>query len=673
MERGAFWMWTFVTLATAGAAAHAAPGKSIFDDDWTPPKPVVAPMAPFKTPAANGPAAKARLPIPDLEAQARTRKLMREVFAAELADGGQAGRQKLAEKLLEQAERSADVPAERFVLLAAAVDAAVDAGSLPLAFKAADGLGAAFDVDALAVKAEKAGKLNARSVAAGGAENAAAAFAVVDELAARDDFAAASRVLSVVQAAAVAAGDPALRAEVQRRGRDLNVARDAFGAVARHVETLRAAPKDPDANLAVGRYLCFVKADWGAGLPRLFAGSDAKLKLVAEHELLAPSGADAVIKLADDWWELAAGSPAAVRVAMQSHAADWYERAAGELKGLSKARVEKRVESARAAAAAGAGAAGAARPAASGLSEIVVEALIDGHSTLHVTPDGLFWEHQASGVRPGNVGGGKPDVPTYVNGVAWNPAWGGDRPNAKDRTAAFPLRVGPDPDFSAEVVALGPTFGGNAVENRKGVSVKATPGAGESLVVFKDDAPGAAVYRVRLTRVRRAPAVAAGGTSVAAPVPGLLAYEYAALPGQPIRDFAQIDLSKLGEPIGPAATIAEIRDWRPDGKRNVVAHGFLRVETAGKHTFQSFGSWGRYYLYVDGKPLGRWGQDRRTVEVDLTRGLHELMFIRLAVGDPGIDLQWRPPGEARSTHVPPEAFFHDAQQKRPPRLPDVRP
>ena len=47
-------------------------------------------------------------------------------------------------------------------------------------------------------------------------------------------------------------------------------------------------PVEPAANLAAGRYLCFVKGDWEQGVPYLALGSDAQLKAVAPMELRRP-------------------------------------------------------------------------------------------------------------------------------------------------------------------------------------------------------------------------------------------------------------------------------------------------------------------------------------------------------------------------------------------------
>ena len=68
------------------------------------------------------------------------------------------------------------------------------------------------------------------------------------------------------------------RQRLTEAGKDIEELREAQA-------TLAKDPKDPQANLVVGRYLCFTKGDWKKGLPLLALGSDETLKGLAEQEL----------------------------------------------------------------------------------------------------------------------------------------------------------------------------------------------------------------------------------------------------------------------------------------------------------------------------------------------------------------------------------------------------
>jgi hypothetical protein len=182
--------WLCLVLGAAvlmAGAADAAP-KSIFDDDWVPPKAVAAPPAdpPSTKPPAQDPIAKPTVPdpavrvkptpvvpavvarraVPGKPEQVAVRKVMKEIYAGQIADHSATARRKFAQTLLAQADKSATTPTDQFVLLAGAIDAAVESADLPLAFGAVDRMGGAFDVDAAALKTETVLRLNARSAPA---------------------------------------------------------------------------------------------------------------------------------------------------------------------------------------------------------------------------------------------------------------------------------------------------------------------------------------------------------------------------------------------------------------------------------------------------------------------------------------------------------------------------
>jgi hypothetical protein len=87
-------------------------------------------------------------------------------------------------------------------------------------------------------------------------------------------------------------------------------------------KTLETKPDDPEANEAVGKFLCFVKSDWERGLPHLAKSKDQKLRDTAGYEMgslelpkekdspltgatfdFGEEAAPELIK-GDNWWEL---------------------------------------------------------------------------------------------------------------------------------------------------------------------------------------------------------------------------------------------------------------------------------------------------------------------------------------------------------------------------------
>lgn len=104
---------------------------------------------------------------------------------------------------------------------------------------------------------------------------------------------------------------------------------------------------DPEANLILGRHLCFQEGNWDAGLVLLRLGSDASLKRLAEWDGTNPVAAGSRTLLADAWWERGEQESGDVRAALRRRAAHWYSQSVGALSGPEKSRVEQRIEAAR--------------------------------------------------------------------------------------------------------------------------------------------------------------------------------------------------------------------------------------------------------------------------------------------------------------------------------------
>jgi hypothetical protein len=139
------------------------------------------------------------------------------------------------------------------------------------------------------------------------------------------------------------AGDPALVKRAAEYGDDIKSLAQIREAVLKASETLKTAPNDPAANLAVGKYECFQKGDWQHGLAALALGDDPELKSLAKKDTEGPASADEQASLGDDWWNLADKQGPGAKKQIQARARYWYEKALPELSGLVKAKVEKRL------------------------------------------------------------------------------------------------------------------------------------------------------------------------------------------------------------------------------------------------------------------------------------------------------------------------------------------
>lgn len=293
--------------------------------------------------ADDGPAS--RPAVPDAAAVQKAAKTVDALFGDDLARArAPADKSAVVKKMLAAADATKDDPAGRYALLTKAIDAAGQAGDVEAALSAVDQVREAWDVDGLKMTSDvilRAGRA-ARSPADAAALAGHAGEAAGDAAAA-DRFELAKPLADVAAAAAQRSGDKALMKQEAARAAEIADQRVAYDRAKPFLAELAANPASPVANATVGRYECFMKGNWEAGLAKLAKGNDPALKALAEQEAAAPTAeAVAQLALADGWWALAEKETGPARARARRHAADWYEKAAAGLTGLAKTKAERR-------------------------------------------------------------------------------------------------------------------------------------------------------------------------------------------------------------------------------------------------------------------------------------------------------------------------------------------
>jgi hypothetical protein len=289
-----------------------------------------------------------KLAVPDAAAREKAEKLVQEVFQEDLAraKGNPAALRKLGGTLVEQARETKDDPAARFVLFRDAAELAAQAGDLADATHRITEIAREFAVD----KAEL--QLHVLETAAPSAADAdanlklaEAALATFSDALAADNFDVAGRLVAVAETAARKAKNLPLLARAEARSKEIHEIARAYEPVRAAVETLRQKPDDAEANLAVGKFCCFVRDNWDKGLPLIAKAGESKLQQLAVKDVARPTEPRDQVALADGWWELAETERDQARTALQQRASYWYEQAVPHLAGLTKAKVEKRLKS----------------------------------------------------------------------------------------------------------------------------------------------------------------------------------------------------------------------------------------------------------------------------------------------------------------------------------------
>src|SRR5262249_33899328 len=132
-----------------------------------------------------------------------------------------------------------------------------------------------------------------------------------------DDHAAAEDLLKAAEGAAKKLGGADLIAVVTRHRQEVGPLKETFQKVKTQAEKLKDEPKDPEANLAVGRYYALVREEWDRALPHLGAGGADDWKGAAQKDLAQPKGSKAQVGVGDLWWDLAAKEKGAAQGALR--------------------------------------------------------------------------------------------------------------------------------------------------------------------------------------------------------------------------------------------------------------------------------------------------------------------------------------------------------------------
>lgn len=127
-------------------------------------------------------------------------------------------------------------------------------------------------------------------------------------------------------------------------------------------------------------------------------------------------------------------------------------------------------------------------------TEIIIKALIDGSTELHVTTNGLQWK-TGDWAKPGRHG--KRNEPTHVNEQQWYPKWG--KPNEEygaDASDVFPLAI-PHLNLDFELLAIGSSASATNMEVRSAPTT--SYGANSYIVNIPDPELGSRWYIFALT------------------------------------------------------------------------------------------------------------------------------------------------------------------------------
>ncbi len=127
---------------------------------------------------------------------------------------------------------------------------------------------------------------------------------------------------------------------------------------------------------------------------------------------------------------------------------------------------------------------------------LLIEALIDGKTELHVSAEGIYWVSKGF-AKPGRHLGR--NEPTWVNGMKWMPKWGNpEQERGRDSTDLFPISLGSLDLYDFELLAVGSQKGAEGIEKRDPIRIERIDR--KVIIIIPDRQPDSKWYRFRLNK-----------------------------------------------------------------------------------------------------------------------------------------------------------------------------
>ncbi len=250
----------------------------------------------------------------------------------------------LAKSLLDRADDQDDQNL-RYAMLDRARLLAIEAGDIRLPFAAIQQMEHSYETDPLPLKIDTLERL-AAGVETGHDRLALAHLAsdLGHEAADADRFDAARTMVDMGLNFARAIQDAQLQRMMAEQSAQLAADTARWRAANAARKALLQDVDDPVANLALGKYLCFVKGDWDTGLAHLVQGADSALGKIAEQDAARPTEAKEIVRLADAWYDWGRDAQGEEQHGAWSRAQEHYLTAKPNVTGSLRRAVNERLE-----------------------------------------------------------------------------------------------------------------------------------------------------------------------------------------------------------------------------------------------------------------------------------------------------------------------------------------
>ncbi|MEE2642555.1 MAG: hypothetical protein VX768_18130 [Planctomycetota bacterium] len=287
--------------------------------------------------------AQERNPVPGKEESRASLDLVREIYGDRYdAARSQKAKSELAREILDAADLEKDVVATH-VLLELGRNIAINAGEVDLTIDFVNRLCDQYQVDAEDQRIKALTRLCAKVPVDQTESMIERVGDACDSAIEKDRYGSIGQLVKALVKLTVRSRESEYREIALEMQKQLVVMRDLHEKVRSYLKNLEKNPADLEANLVVGKYYCFVKGLWTAGMECLAKSGEADFQSIAKLELQSPMTAESRLELADQWWELSARQENEdEKVLMMIRAGSHYSLSAPRLNGLQKAKAVAR-------------------------------------------------------------------------------------------------------------------------------------------------------------------------------------------------------------------------------------------------------------------------------------------------------------------------------------------
>lgn len=283
--------------------------------------------------AASRPAwgqdADARAEVPEAKARSKISSAIQKEFRDAFRSKDASVRSAAGRSLLERAASAGGDPARKYVLLDQTVKLATGARDLELALDAVDRMAQAYRIDGPA-RALGAVNLLTRGAKETGllAQAATACIDLAGDAMTGGDGVTAGKAIAAAKKLSKAAKMKGLTARANALSPLVSAFKRAAAADTAARQVLAATPDDPAACESAGRYLCFGRGKWAAGVEFLQKAPKGAILVAATAEAGDTSDAAGQLAVADAWWDALEGEKDALaRARMLARATEFYTKA----------------------------------------------------------------------------------------------------------------------------------------------------------------------------------------------------------------------------------------------------------------------------------------------------------------------------------------------------------